>query len=257
MNDGPKAANPEPRVNLDDTRALISRARKHFAEFNALLFPHEGQGLWQTTERRDQHTGEFCYQLHMDRQKLIEAKPIIADSATNIASALDHIAAAIAKANGHGRLKTLYFPWGFTDEAFDRALAKVEPVLGTEMAGVLADAREMNRHNVHPVEAAKQISSSGKHWEMLLTAGAAHGVALHVPGSGQRIFQVPADAFDNADAFEYHRGAERLPRVPISIVVGLKIGGLDDFLPNSPDSILECSFRFVDAIIAAVEAAKR
>lgn len=257
MNDGPNPAHSDSRVNLDDARALIARARKHFTEFNTLVHPQEGSGLWQTTERRDPRTSEFFYRLHLDRQRLIEAKPIIADSATNVASALDHVAAAIAKVNGHGRLTTLYFPWGFTDEAFDRALAKVEPVLGTEMAGVLADAREKNRHNVHHVEAAKQISNSGKHWEMLLTTGAAHGVALHVPGSGQRIFQVPANAFDDADAFEYHRGAERLPSVPLSIVVGLKIGGLDDPLPNSPDSILECSFRFVDAIVAAVEAANR
>lgn len=249
--------NEEPRPNLDDARALIARARKHFAEFNALLYPHERSGLWQTTEGRDPRTGEFFYCLRMDRQRLIEAKPIIADSATNAVSALDHVAAAIAKANGHGRLRTLYFPLGFTDEAFDKALAKVEPVLGAVMAAVLADVRAKNRHEVHHVEAAKQISNSGKHWEMLFTAGAAHGVALHVPGSGQRIFQVPADAFDNADAFEFHRGIERLPSVPLSIVVGLTIGGLDEHLPKSPDSILECSFRFVDAVIAAVEAATR
>jgi hypothetical protein len=249
--------NDEPRPNLDNARALIARARKHFAEFNALLHPHEGSGLWQTTEGRDPRIGEFFYCLCMDRQRLIEAKPIIADSATNAVSALDHVAAAIAKANGHGRLRTLYFPWGFTDEAFDKALAKVEPVLGAVMAAVLADTRAKNRHEVHHVEAAKQISNSGKHWEMLFTAGAAHGVALHVPGSGQRIFQVPADAFDNADAFEFYRGIERLPSVPLSIVVGLTIGGMDENLPKSPDSILECSFRFVDAVIAAVEAATR
>lgn len=257
MNDGPNPAHSDSRVNLDDARALIARARKHFTEFNTLVHPQEGSGLWQTTERRDPRTGEFFYRLHMDRQRLIEAKPIIADSATNVASALDHVAAAIAKANGHGRLKDLHFPWGFIDQAFDRALSKVEPVLGAEMASVLAEARAKNRHGVHHVEAAKQISNSGKHWELLFTAGAAHGVALHVPGSGQRIFQVPANAFDDADAFEYHRGAKRLPSVPLSIVVGLKIDGLDDRLPKSPASILECSFRFVDAVIAAVEAAPR
>ena len=243
------------RPDLDDARALLDRARKHFDDFEALIHSREGQGLWQTTERRDPRTGEYFYRLHLDRQKLIKAKPIIADSATNLASALDHVAAAIAKANGSNRLTNLYFPWGFTDELFDKKLAKVEPVLGSKLSRVLAEARANHRHEVHHVEAAKQISNSGKHWELMFTAGAAHGVALHIPGEGQRIFQVPADAFAEADAFEYHRGPERLPRVPLSILVGLTIGGLDEGLPKSPDSIFGCSFRFVDGVIAAVDKA--
>jgi hypothetical protein len=242
------------KPNLDDARALLERARKHFAELNALLHSREGSGLWQTTEQRDPETGEWRYCLHMDRQRLIAAKPIIADCATNVASALDHVAAAIAKANGHDRLKNLYFPWGFTDEAFEKALAKGEPIIGKEMAGVISAARAKYRHEVHHVEAAKQISNSGKHWELMPTAGTAHGIALNVPGAGQRIFQVPADAFATVDAYEYHRDAERLPRVPLSIVIGQAIAGLDDGLPKSPDSILECSFRFVEGMIAAVEA---
>lgn len=243
------------KPNLDDSRALLTRARKHFAEFNELLRPQDGQGLWQTTERRDPRTGEFFYCLHMDRQRLIEAKPIIADSATNVASALDQVAAAIAKTNGQERSRSLYFPWGFTDEAFEKALANVEPKLGAEMAGVLAAARAKHRHEVHHVEAAKQISNSGKHWELMFAAGSAHGIALNIPGSGQRVFQVPGDAFAEADAFEFHRGEERLPTVPLSIVIGQTIGGLDEGLPKSPDSIFECSFRFVEGVIAAVDEA--
>lgn len=152
-------------------------------------------------------------------------------------------------------MKSLYFPWGFTDEAFEKALAKVEPIIGTEMAGVISAARAKYRHEVHHVEAAKQISNSGKHWELMLAAGSAHGIALHIPGKGQRIFQIPPDAFVDADVFEYHRGGERLPSEPLSIVIGQAIDGLDDELPKSPDSILECSFRFVEGVIAAVEAA--
>lgn len=170
------------KPNLDDPRALLDRARKHFAELNALLHPRKGQGLWQTTERLDPDTGEWLYCLCLDRQRLITAKPIVVDCATNVASALDHVAAAIAKANGHDRSKSLYFPWGFTDEAFEKALAKVEPIIGTEMAGVIFAARAKYRHEVHHVEAAKQISNSGKHWELMPAAGAAHAIAMSVSG---------------------------------------------------------------------------
>lgn len=242
------------RPNLEDARALLARARKHFHDFNALVQPHDAQGLWQTREHRDPHTGEFFCLLHMDRQRLIEAKPIIADSATNIASALDHVAAAIAKANGNGRLTTLYFPWGLTDELFDKKSAMVESVLGAPMTRVLAEARATHRHDLHHVEAAKKISNTGKHWELMFAAGSAHAVALHLPGEGQRIFQIPGDAFSEADAFEFYRGRDRLPSVPLSILIGLTIGDLDEGLPQSPDSILEGSLRFVEGVIAAVEA---
>jgi hypothetical protein len=238
--------------NLDDARALLARAQKHFAEFNELLHPRESPGLWNITEQRDPHTDEFFYRLHMDRRRLIEAQPIIADTATNIASALDHIVAAIAKAKAHDRLRTLYFPWGLTDEVFEKVLAKVESVIGAEMARAITAARAKHRHEVHHVEAAKQISNTGKHWELMFAAGAAHGIAWHIPGGEQRIFQVPDDAFVHADVFEFHRGPDRLPTVPRSIVVGLDIGGLDEGLPKSPDSIFPCSFRFVEGVIAAI-----
>lgn len=176
--------------NLDGARALIARAQKHFAEFNELIHPREGPGLWETAERRDPRTGEFFYRLHMDRRRLIEAQPIIADTATNVVSALDHVVAAIAKANGHSRSRSLYFPWGFADETFEKALGKVEPVIGNKMVQVISAARAKYRHEVHHVEAAKQISNTGKHWELMFAAGAAHGIALNIPGGQQRIFEI-------------------------------------------------------------------
>ncbi len=237
--------------NLDDSRALLKRAREHFAELNALL----GPGLWSTSERRDSDSGEWHYYLRLDRQRLITAKPIIADCANNVAAALDHVSAAIAKAKGHSRLRHFYFPWGFTDEEFNKSLTKAKKVIGAEMAKAISAARAKHRHEVNHVAAAKQISNSGKHWELMITVGTAHAIALCNPGGGQRIFQIPSDAFSATDVFEYYRGSERLPSAPLSIVIGQTIEGLDDYLPTSPDLILECSFRFVEGIILAIEAA--
>ena len=237
--------------NLDDARALLTRARKHFAEFNALVHPRNEPGLWRTTEAYDPRTTAWFYCLHMDRQRLIAAKPIISDSATNLMSALDHVVAAIAKANGRGRLR-LYFPWGFADEAFGKALAEVERKLSLEL-NVLADARKKHRHEVHHVEAAKQISNSGKHWELMFATGSAHGVSLYVPGSGQRIFPSSSQLFCRSRCLRIlSRTKIRLPRVPLNILVGLTIGELSGCLTESPHSILECSFRFVEGMVAAV-----
>lgn len=237
--------------NLDDARACLARARRHYSELNQVTGPG---ALWRITEGQDGETGEWFNRLHLERARLVAAKPVLADSATNAWSALDHVAAAIAKANGRKREdnKRLYFPWGYSDEAFKKALAKVEPDLGTAMLGVLANAREKHQHEVHHIEAAKQISNSGKHWELAPATGNAAAVAINVAGGGQRIFNLPADAFAASDFHEYYRGPERLPNGPQSIVVSLTVAELEGGVPNSVDSILECSFRFVQGVINTV-----
>lgn len=243
------AAIPPP--NLDDARACLDRAQKHYAELREITGPG---ALWRITEDRDGGTGDWYNRLHLDRARLVAAKPVLADCATNAWSALDHVAAAIAKANGRKREdnKRLYFPWGYTDEAFKKALAKVEPDLGNAMLGVLAEARERHQHEVHHLEAAKQISNSGKHWELAPATGNVAAVVINIPGGGQRIFNLPADAFAASDFHEYHRGQERLPNDSQTIVVSLTVAELEGGVPNSVDLILECSFRFVRGVIDAV-----
>lgn len=240
------------RPDLADARALLARAQKHFDEFVKLIHPSDSDGLWQIDVERDSRTGMFYYLLRLNRQLLIDARPVLADSANNISSALDHIASAIAKANGCARSRSLYYPWGFTDAVFERKLKKIEPILGRKMSAVLAEARAKHRHEVHHVEAAKQISNSGKHWELMFAVGSAEGVVLSTSGSRQRIFQIPNDAFSEADSFEFHRGTERLPPGSFNVVLKEEIRGLAQGLPTSPFSIFECSFRFVEGVISTV-----
>jgi hypothetical protein len=241
-------------IDLKDSKATLERAKKHAADLENTL--HGNGGLWQLRESFDREKNEWFYRVLLDRQRLDLAKSIIVDAANNTASALDHVAAAIAKGHGKERDRSLYFPWGFTDEAFSKALTRYEPTLGEEMSTVIAAARKKHWHEVHHVEAVKQISNSGKHWELLAATGAMHAVALNTP-NGQRIFQIPKNAFAQADEFEFHRDKERLPRVPLQILIGVNVEGLADDLPKSPDTILNCAFRFVAGMIEAVEEASK
>lgn len=243
-----------PMPNLEDARTCLARAQQRYAEFNELTSP---DALWRITDGRDQQTGECFNRLHLNRERLVAAKPVLAESATNAWSALDHVAGAIARANGRTReeSKHLYFPWGRTDEAFKKALAKVEPDLGGAMTEVLADARAKHWVEVRHLEAAKQISNSGKHWGFMAADGTAAAVALTVPGEGQRIFEMPADTFADASVHEYYRGPDRLPNGHHLVLVGLVVAGLEGGVPNSATTILECSFRFVQGVIDAVAGA--
>lgn len=238
-------------IDLADSKSKLDRARKHAADLENTL--HGDGGLWEVREAFDNKTQEWTYRVLLDRRRLNEAKSIIADAADNTASALDHVAAAIAKARGLERDKQLYFPWGFTEDAFAKALKRYEPALGEEMSAILELARKNNRNELHHVEAVKQISNSGKHWELLAATGAMHAIAIDAP-DGRQMFQIPKNAFAEADEHEFHRAKDRLPQgVPLQTVIGINIEGLPDHLPKSPDTILNCAFRFVAGVIEEVE----
>lgn len=238
--------------NLEDARACLARAQKHYDEFKQLSDPGE---LWRTIAGRDEATGEWFNRLEHNRARLIEAKPVLADSANNAISALDHVAAAIAKANGHDRLTWLHFPLGLTAADFEKSCAKTKGALGDDALGVLAEARTPLHAAIPFIEAAKVISNSGKHWALHPPLGSALAVQVVFAGGGHRIFEMPADTFAHADAHDYYRGKEQLPHGSHSILLKLVVDGLGDGLPNSPDLILKESFRFVQGIINAVAGA--
>jgi hypothetical protein len=176
----------------------------------------------------------------------VVAGPVIADCANNIASALDHIAAAIAKARDHPRLDRLYFPWGLKDEDFEKRLGAAEAILGPAMTKAIAAARREHWHEVAHVHAAKQISRDGKHWELRATMGSAHAVQLVTQNFETHLFQVPGSAFDESDFYAFHRSAEKLPSARAwELLIKLTIDGLDEGLATTPSSIFPCAFRFV------------
>lgn len=195
------ASNPKP--NLDDAETCLARAQRHYAELRELTDPGK---LWKCSEGQDGDTGEWFNRLHLDQSRLVAAKPILADSATNAISALDHVAAAIAKANGHDRLTWLHYPLGLTDEAFKTACNKTKGTLGDAMLGVLANARQTRSFEIHHIEAARQISNDGKHWGFRPATGTAAVVQIVGSGNGHRIFDIPRDAFAIAEFHEFYRG---------------------------------------------------
>lgn len=239
-------------MDLGDAKTLLDQAKRHYAEFEDLTGRRNGS-LWSFHFARDDRTGKFTYSLTQDRKRLVAAAPLVSDCANNVASALDHISAAITKARGFERKHSPYFPVASDDAKFKEKLDKTRKVYGDEWANIIDIARTQRRHEADHLQAAKEISNSGKHWRLLHTKGNAPGVALNVPGQPQRIFEVPKDAFVASDIFEFHRNKNPLPEGYWLILFGLTVDGLDEGLPTSPDSIFPCAFRFVEAMIEAVE----
>lgn len=241
-------------MDLAYAKTLLGRATDLYKEFEKMT---GGSGrLWGVEEQHDPKAGEWTYSIVIDRQRLSDATPLIADCANNVSSALDHIAAAIARYEGHGRLRNLYYPFSLDDAEFEKRVAAAEKVLGTKMASAIRMAHKDHRHEANHVASAKQISNDVKHWELRATSGKAHAIKwLAENDYVGRIFSIPSTAFEKADSYEFHRSAERLPKPRgYETVIGFEIEGLGD-LVKAPMSIFPCSFRYVQGVIDAVEQA--
>ena len=237
-------------MDLAYAKTLLGRATALYDEFEKMI---ANGRLWGVQERQDPKTGEWAYSIIIDRQRISDATPLIADCANNVASALDHIAAAIARDEGHGRLNNLYFPFSLDDAEFEKRVAAAEKVLGPKMSNIIRVAHHEHRHVANHVASAKQISNDGKHWELRATSGKAHAIKWLAENDyvGQ-MFSIPSTAFDKDDSYEFHRSAERLPQPRgYEAMIGFEIEGLGD-LVKAPTSIFPCSFRYVQGVIDAV-----
>lgn len=237
---------------LTDSRALLSRAKVHYAELVSLWNRERADPLWSIAFDRVEG-GQFRYQLKLNRPLLVQMRPVMADTANNIVAALDHVIAATARLGGHGREVRTYFPWLFEDEPFRRAIAQIAGWTGPAVAGAIEDIWFNDGFERPHLRGAKELSNSGKHWELLHSVSGAHCIQMAAPGDRRR-FDVPEDAFEGTDAFEFLRVDRPLGDVPFYIVLSLAVRGLPEGIPSSPDSIFECSLRIAERIIDAVEA---
>lgn len=234
-----------------DSRALLARAKTHHSELVGLWHREGADPLWSIKEAR-LDDGRFSYRLKLNRASLTQARPIMADTANNIVSSLDHLISAAARRNGHGREVRTYFPWLFDDELFRRALERTRKLTGDEVANAIEHIWFNNGFERPHLRAAKELSNSGKHWELLHSVSGVHGVQIEAPGD-RRIFDIPSDAFENADLYEFLLSDRPVGNVPFSILLSLAVRGLPDEVPSSPDSIFECALRLAERIIDAVE----
>ncbi|WP_156930414.1 hypothetical protein [Sphingomonas jaspsi] len=237
--------------DFSDAKALLSRAKRHYNDFNQAVHGKGLSTLWKHSESFDPRSFEWYYSLTIDRQRLIEAKPTLADAANNVVSALDHVISAVAKPLNAKR-DGLYFPRP-SPLYFQKDLKGISKRIGIKFANVI-DIVHRTRYERAHVQAAREIANSGKHWELPLANGSLVAVALHLP-TGQRIISLPEHAFRDQTSHEYYRDRIRLPNVARSIVIGQRVEGLSKDLPASPDSIFPCAFRYVEAIIDAMERA--
>ena len=243
----PNGTNP----SIEDALILFDRFRRHFGELKQILNPERGS-LWKLSiERRGD---ALSNQLHLDRHRLRQARPILADAANNLIHSLDVLLGSLARHRGH-RNPYQYFPVCREPDEFAASMEKWTKFIGRNAAEALKARHALLSSNIPHLQTIKRVSNSSKHWELLATGASAHAVQVHLKSGSTRMFQIPSDAFSVHDSYEFHVGEEDFRQCTRQILVGLSIAGLPDGLPISPETCLDCASRYVEGMIEAVESA--
>lgn len=233
---------------LEDAQLLYGRAQDHIGTFNRLN--SVDAGLWQLKDGR-LPDGIFTGTLILDRAVLRAMKPVISDIANNLIHALDHVAAAASRTASSGRPRNLYFPIAPDDAAYEAKRKTLEKLLDPLWLDLFAAIRKAHKSYQGYLWLLKEISNSGKHWELIAGGASALALAWNPPGERQQsIVEIPRDHFAANDHFIFWQGSDAVPSLPFQIITQHRFEGLDGAADASADSVFSTCSRFVADVIA-------
>ena len=236
----------------DDAKMLIRRAKKHYDEFKQYRDGHIMGPMWDIRHR--QVEGGYAYRLVLNRPMFVEMKPVVADLANNVIHSLDLLVGDLARAGGEDRNYSTKFPWIETEVDFQGALKGLSKIIGAKAAEAIDGVRRKWNPQLKHVHALKTVSNLSKHWELVPTTAGAAAIAWMVPGEGQKIWELPKDAFANANEHEF-------PPVPklfeggCQLLVSFKFSGLGEGFDPTPETVIDYATKYAEEIISAVEQA--
>lgn len=234
---------------FDDVRLMVARARKHKAEFDGIFSAIGGSQWWRIDEDR---VGDgFRYTVVIECQQLKELKPVAVDLCNNLIHALDQMVGALTRANGHDNSQRLQFPWQLDEAKFERSLKKLEAYISKEVADCVRKTRQKCHLALPMAHVAKEISNSGKHWEMVPSTASVPAIAIQRPGAAQQIFNLPASTLEQQLYFTFYEGPDRLGQFPMLALIGLRFAGLCDETAT-PTAVFNSAFHYVETVVQTV-----
>jgi len=238
------------QVELADAQALIARSEQHYSEYKNMM-----KGLTSITKKQDQMDGKWVYAVFFKGGLLNDGKPILCDAAINLVSAMDNIVSAMARENGALQNPLIYYPFATKDSEFQKKLRNITRHIGETNAQTLQRHYQRNKQEVTHVDALKRLANTGKHWKLAVPTTTPTNIGLNQENGPQKFINIPANVFANNIEYEFEFYKEREPMWDehIYLITKEEIVGLTDHHPNSPDSIFECSTRYVKELIKEIE----
>jgi len=244
---------------LADAQAWYDRAQHHIAEYRALAYGEDDR-TWQLRQDRGDD-GRHRYALHFNRELFPRLMPIACEAANALFQSLDNIIGTAARQAGVPRSFQIAWPWvlqpdtdsplpGAVKPAIDGRLQDMrkrgmpEPWLDLIAATFAAHAAGL----VH-IDVVKEVSLSGKHWELVPTKANAVAIGWHLPGSAAQSFaDIPPDYFETEDVFVFHEG-EPIEVSHFQIIAGTKLMAPGKAHEPEPISAFDYTRRFVETAL--------
>lgn len=250
----PFAPKPDP---FADAEAALRNALWHTKRFKQAADPKEWLPLLLGNAKDN---GDRTCTLFLNRQALIDLKPIIFDVSVNIIHALDLAIAACARKNGHARLKHLYFPIETDDTKFaDRLNSFIkESWIDRRHTDAIQSARSHNRHTLEYLATLKEVANSCKHWELAAANGKVFAASITpMNGQKQKNFDIAPDEFMSRGRYDFIWPQGTPTNVPVQIILSLGIeieinGNVQRF---DASSTFDRSQQYVRATVDALKSA--
>ncbi|MDK2760895.1 MAG: hypothetical protein KYX64_05990 [Sphingopyxis sp.] len=207
-----------------DAQAWYDRAQWHIGEYSHII-----DRVWDV-HRSSLPDGTFRYALRIDRDSLTRARPVAGEVANALFQALDNIVGVAARANGVVRTNGVSWPWVLEPDPDANREHAVRPKLSDklkelEKKGMPDDWLKLIEATfsipatpLAQIDIVKEVSNSGKHWELVPTKANAVGMMWIPPEASQPVpLDIPADHFLGNDEFVFHEGAA----IDVSAVMSL------------------------------------
>ena len=243
---------PDP---FADAQAWFDRAQAHIQEYRGLAYGEHDQTWGLHTKKRED--GSLVYSLRFNRDLLTRLRPIACEAANGLFQALDNIVGVAARRSGVERTPQIAWPWA------------IEPIPNSALPGAVRPAikdrlKAMQKKGLPDVwleliektfaapavslvhiDVVKEVSLSGKHWELVPTEGSALAVSWIPEGATQQVHaEIPKNYFAANDEFVFHEG-KPITAPNYQIMTGTKlVAAGKDFQPE-PISAFQYTSRFV------------
>lgn len=200
-----------------DAQAWYDRAQAHIAEYRGLAYGENDQ-TWRLHSNR-RNDDSFAYSLRFDRGHLVRLKPIACEVANALFHSLDNIVAVGARRAEVERGPQITWPWAIESDPDSSLEGAVRSAIGRKLCALskkgfpkpwltlIADTFAAHAVGLSHIDVVKEVSLSGKHWELVPTGANASAISWTLQGSTQQVIaEIPADHFETNDEFVFHEG---------------------------------------------------
>lgn len=238
-----------------DAQAWYDRAQIHIGEYRELAYDQRHQ-IWTVHSQR-QADGGFDHTLKFNREILPRLKPIACEAANALFQSLDNIVGAAARSADVPRGNDISWPWAIEPDPESDLAGAMRPAISKKLKTLRKNRLPdkwlalIERTFAAPaiglqhIDVVKEVSLSGKHWELVPTEAGALAASWWIADSTQPVIvQIPPDHFDGNDGFVLPAQNALVDRGFQIMTRTVLVAERKNFQPE-PISALEYASRFV------------